>query len=75
MVVYLSAALTLAPLTLIVAGLTLVAGLMIRRNFTIIGLLALTTIPVMLIILSKFILSGLFFIMLLIVLIVHRKGD
>lgn len=74
-VVYLAAALTLAPLTLIVAGLTLVAGLMIRRNFTMTGLLALTTIPLMLIILSKFILSGLFLIMLLIVLIVHRKGN
>ncbi|WP_404451770.1 glycerol-3-phosphate acyltransferase [Virgibacillus necropolis] len=74
-VVYLAVALVLAPLTLIVVGLTLLVGLRIKRSFTIVGLIALSTIPVILIFLSNLMLAGLFLIMLLVVIIVHRKED
>lgn len=74
-VVYLAVALMLAPLTLIGVGLTLLVGLGIKRNFTLVGLIALCTIPVFLTILSKLMLAGLFLMMLCIVILVHRKGD
>ncbi|WP_264371372.1 glycerol-3-phosphate acyltransferase [Virgibacillus necropolis] len=74
-VVYLAVALALAPLTLIVVGLTLLVGLKIKSNFTLIGLIAISTIPVTLTILSKPVLAGIFIIMLLIVILVHRNED
>ncbi|WP_229683216.1 glycerol-3-phosphate acyltransferase [Virgibacillus oceani] len=74
-VVYLAAALVLAPITLVIVGLTVLIGLKVKRNFTIIGLIGLSTIPVTLLILSKFILAGIFLVMLSIVILVHRNGD
>lgn len=73
-VVYLTAALVLAPLSLLAVGGTMLIGLMIKRNFSLIGLIALATIPVTLLILKAFILASIFFIMLIIVLLAHREG-
>ncbi|ASK60774.1 hypothetical protein CFK37_00410 [Virgibacillus phasianinus] len=72
-VVYLAVALVLAPLTLVVVGLTLLIVLQFKRSFTIAGLIALATIPITLIILSEPIFAGLFLLMLVIVIFVHRK--
>ncbi|WP_430790644.1 glycerol-3-phosphate acyltransferase [Virgibacillus flavescens] len=72
-VVYLAAALALAPLTLIAVGLTVLVGLKIKNNFTIVGLIGLSTIPLTLIILMKYILTLVFLTLLLIVIIAHRK--
>lgn len=74
-VVYLAVALALAPITLIVVGLCLLIGLSIKKNFTVVGLLALSTIPVILVILAKLLLAGLFLVMLIIIILVHRKKD
>ncbi|PAV28839.1 hypothetical protein CIL05_14530 [Virgibacillus profundi] len=74
-VVYLAAALTLTPLTLIATGVILLIGLHLKRSFTIAGLVALTAIPITLLIISEYMLAVMFLIMLFIVILVHRKGD
>ncbi|MFZ3580084.1 glycerol-3-phosphate acyltransferase [Virgibacillus sp. DJP39] len=74
-VVYLAVALALVPITLLIVGGTLLIGLRIKRNFIVVGLIALSTIPVVLIVLSKLMLAFLFIIMLLIVILVHRNED
>ena len=74
-VVYLAVALAIVPLTLVVVGLTLLVGFQIKKSFTKVGLIAISTIPVVLIILSEFMLAGIFLVMLLIVILVHRKED
>ncbi|WP_239984644.1 glycerol-3-phosphate acyltransferase [Lentibacillus sediminis] len=73
-VVYLATALVLATLTLLAVGITVLIGRMIKRNFSLIGLIALATIPVTLLILKAFLLAGIFLIMLIIVLLAHREG-
>lgn len=74
-VVYLAVALALALSTLLLVGLTLLIGLKINKSFTIVGLIAISTIPIALIFLSKPGLASLFVIMLLIVIVVHRNED
>ncbi|OZU90688.1 hypothetical protein CIL03_05185 [Virgibacillus indicus] len=74
-VVYLAAALAIAPFTLFAAGIILLIGLIIKRNFTIAGLIALAAIPITLLIASEYMLAGIFLMMLIIVIILHRKGD
>ncbi|WP_245835700.1 glycerol-3-phosphate acyltransferase [Virgibacillus ndiopensis] len=74
-VVYLAIALVLAPITLLVVGLTVLVGLKIKRSFTIVGLISLSIIPVTLLIVSRFMLAGIFLVMLSIVILVHRNGD
>lgn len=74
-VVYLAAALALAPFTLVAAGGILLIALLIKRNFTIAGLIALAAIPIILLITSEYKLAGIFLMMLIIVILLHRKGD
>lgn len=74
-VVYLATALILAPVGLIIVGLTVLIGLQIKKNFTIVGLVGLITIPIYLLLTSMFKLSGIFFVMIVIVILLHRKGD
>ncbi|WP_262366388.1 glycerol-3-phosphate acyltransferase [Oceanobacillus profundus] len=74
-VVYLAAALVLTPLTLIATGVILLIGLCLKSSFTIAGLAALAIIPITLLIISEYILFGIFLLMLIIVLLLHRKGE
>ncbi|MFC4557269.1 glycerol-3-phosphate acyltransferase [Virgibacillus kekensis] len=73
-VVYLAAALMLAPMTLIICGLSLGTGLLIKRNFTVAGLIALISVPFTLLFMENYQFTATFFLMLLVVLIAHIRG-
>lgn len=73
-VVYLAAALVLAPLALVVCGLALAALRACKQSFTKAGLIAICTIPLTLLCQTAYSLAGLFALLLMIVLFAHRKG-
>ncbi|API93602.1 MULTISPECIES: glycerol-3-phosphate acyltransferase [Virgibacillus] len=75
-VVYLAAALVLAPIPLLVCGVTILIGYQIHKNLTLIAMIGFCTIPVGLLLLDRSIeLTATFLIMLSIVVIMHRNGD
>ncbi|NBJ71154.1 glycerol-3-phosphate acyltransferase [Roseburia sp. 1XD42-34] len=75
-VVYLAAALVLAPIPLLVCGVTILIGYQIYKNLRLVAMLGFCTIPVGLLLLDRNMeLATTFFIMLTIVAIMHRNGD
>ncbi|AIF45361.1 glycerol-3-phosphate acyltransferase [Virgibacillus sp. SK37] len=74
-VVYLAAALVLAPEALLVTGIVVLILYKLEKNITIAGLIGISAIPVMLLITAEFILATAFSILLFIVIFLHRNGE
>ena len=74
-VVYLAAALALAPLTLLPVGLVLGIGLLSKLSFTIAGLFALASLPVTLWIVAQPVFAIFFLVMFLLLLLAHKRRN
>lgn len=74
-VVYLAAALVLAPLALLITGIVVFILFILKKDITIAGLIGFFVIPVMLFIKAEFILAATFSILLFIVIFLHRNGE
>nr|WP_231746938.1 hypothetical protein [Lentibacillus sp. JNUCC-1] len=72
-VVYLATVLVLEPVVLLPVGIISLFGLLVKRLFTVIGLIALVTVPVAAAFLSGVWQGGIFMIMLIIVIWAHLK--
>lgn len=75
-VVYLATALMLAPIPLVVCGFIILVGYQLHKNLTLIAMIGFSSIPLNLFIFFRNIeLTVVYFIMLSVVVIMHRNGD